>query len=168
MAALLRRAADAIAAWPPPGREAPPLLRAAGPGFILAWQGAEYALPRLVGLAHLVILIDRSPVAVHVADLVDPSGAARTALGGVWEPEIDAAAAAAARQALPGASEADQQKLRTYLSGAGRRTVAGLESMRTSVSHRITHALRLIRRCCPAAAAHIKSRLLLGTYCHFV
>ena len=97
VAELLRATADAISAWSPPAPESPPLLRAAKPGFILTWDGVEYALPGLAGLRYLVTLMERSPATVHVTDLVDPSGQAHANRGRVWEADIDAEAAATTR-----------------------------------------------------------------------
>jgi hypothetical protein len=167
VAELLRATADAVSAWPPPTAESPPLLRVARPGFILTWDGVEYALPGLLGLGYLVTLMERSPTSVHVADLVDPSGQARTNLGQVYEADIDARAAAATRKAINGASDSDQAALKSYLRGAGRRGVAGGESMRTAVSHGLRDALMRINRWCPGAYEHIKSRLSIGTYCQY-
>jgi hypothetical protein len=167
VAELLRATADAISAWAPPAPESPPLLRAAKPGYILTWDGVEYALPGLAGLRYLATLMERSPTSVHVADLVDPSGQALANLGTAWEADIDAQAASAARKALDGASDSDQAKLKSYLYGAGRRSVAGGDSMRSLVAHGLSKALKLINKWCPSAHEHITSRLSLGTYCQY-
>jgi hypothetical protein len=145
----------------------PPLLRAAKPGYILTWDGVEYALPDMVGLGYLVTLMERSPTTVHVADLVDPSGGAHSALGQVWEADIDPEAASATRKALEGASDSDRGRLESYLRGRGRRSVAGGESLRSSVSHGLHAALKLINKWCPTASEHIKSKLSIGTYCQY-
>jgi hypothetical protein len=167
VAELLRATADAISAWSPPAPESPPLLREAKPGYILTWDGVEYALPCLAGLGHLVTLMERSPTAVHVADLVDPTGRARLSLGKVWEPDIDAQAAATTMKALEGASDSDQAKMKSYLRGRGRRSVAGAHAIRSSVYKALRKALRLINQWCPAAHRHIKANLTTGFYCQY-
>jgi hypothetical protein len=175
MGELLHLAGDAILAWPPPAPESSespatrPILRAAGLGYILTWAGDEYPLPGLVGLRYLVTLIERSPRAIHCADLVDPTGQAKASLGQVWEPDVRVAekkgpslrkALATGKDAGGGdLADSDKAMIKTYLSGTGRHSVAGAEKHRISVYRAMGCALKAIKKSCPGAGNHISGKL---------
>ena len=167
VADLLHGAADAITAWAPPADESPALLRPVPPGYILTWAGVQYALPGLVGLRYLATLMEQSPTAIHCADLVDPTGQAKASLGQVYETEIDAKAARAARRAMAGASDDDRAALKTYVGSAHKRGVAGAERLRDLAGKNIRVAMRLIAGCCPGAQAYIRGKLTTGIFCRY-
>ena len=138
VADLLRATALTVEGWAPPAPDTVPILRAAPPGYILTWAGAEHALPGLVGLKYLLALMDRAPTAMHVADIVDPTGHARAGLGQVMEADA-----------------------------GGRMELAGESVIRTTVQSRIRVALALITKACPAAREYLSSRLTTGRHCRF-
>jgi len=175
MGELLHRAGDAILAWPPPAPESsespprPRILRAAGLCYILTWAGAEYALPDLLGLRYLVALMEKSPTAIHVADLVDPGGQAKASLGQVYETDVtvDEKRGPSFKKALALASDADKAKIKTYLGGRRRRGKAGEGKLQGGVHHRLDLALEYIGKCSPGAAREIKGKLDTGMWCKY-